>query len=123
MIENRRSARVTTNQAVTVTTVLSCEEATIVDLSETGAQIRGASHPRNTRICIDAGDESVYATVMWSEIDRMGVAFLHPLQNGHLKALAIQARSASKLRLGADADMTPMSMQHRAPATFGRRAA
>ena len=57
MIENRRSARVTTNQAVTVTTVLSCEEATIVDLSETGAQIRGASHPRNTRICIDAGDD------------------------------------------------------------------
>lgn len=93
MIENRKQLRVTTDLPVTLVTVLEMQEGRIVDLSEGGAQIVGASFPRGTRFQIDyAHEQTLYAKVMWDEIDRMGVRFEFPLRSGPLYGMLIGAQ-------------------------------
>lgn len=84
MDEHRRQTRIATDLPVTLVSVLDSREGRIVDLSEGGAQIMGASFPRDTRFQIDYRDQTVYARVMWDEVDRMGVRFEFPLSSGPL---------------------------------------
>ena len=93
MIENRKQLRIDTDLPVTLVTVLEMQEGRIIDLSEGGAQIVGASFPRGTRFQIDWQDQTLYAKVMWDEIDRMGVRFEYHLKNGPLYEVLTQAQS------------------------------
>jgi len=84
MDENRRQIRVPVDLTVTLVSVLDTREGRIIDLSEGGAQISGASFPAGTRFQIDYRDQTIYARVMWDEVDRMGVRFEYRLTSGPL---------------------------------------
>lgn len=84
MEENRRQIRVATDLPVTLVSVLESKDGRIIDLSEGGAQIVGASFPQGTRFQIDCMEQTIYARVMWDEIDRMGVRFEYRLTSGPL---------------------------------------
>ena len=73
--------------------VITSFDAQIVDLSEGGALIIGGSLPAKSRCEIHFGGQIVYATVMWSEPDRMGLRFPFDLQDGPLHQRLVIARS------------------------------
>lgn len=112
MIEHRRAQRTAANLPIVVATVLTRRNAMIVDISESGAQITGCSLDQGSRFMIERGEETVYATVAWSEVDRMGVRFDQVLQRGDLLNIALRTKTAA--RLGNDVA--------RRPVTFGRKA-
>jgi len=96
MDENRRQVRIAVDLKVTLVSVLDTREGRIIDLSEGGAQIVGASFPAGTRFQIDHRDQTIYARVMWDEVDRMGVRFEYPLTNGPLFDAMQAARIAAQ---------------------------
>ncbi|HEV7342892.1 MAG TPA: PilZ domain-containing protein [Sphingopyxis sp.] len=99
---------------VTVNGVLNLVDGQITDLSEGGARIDGASMPARSRCEIHYGGEIVYAVVMWSEIDRMGVRFPYELTHGPLYKALTRARNAVNI------DPAQIFLSNRAP-LFGRR--
>lgn len=112
----RGRERITVEIAVTVTTVLDSQPGTIVDLTEDGALITGASIAAGTQIVIDLDGYSIFGRVMWAEIDRMGVRFPFPLSEGPLHAALEMARAA--------VNMPPLQKQVAAARSgFGRRVA
>ena len=121
----RRARRIETEIPVTVTTVLASVEASITNLAEHGALIQGATAPEGARIQIDYLEQTIFAIVRWSEVDRMGVAFLFPLAEGQLYErlmLARATRMAFQTLSGTHMAMAPMQ-QVQAPLgarTFGR---
>ncbi|RYF13649.1 MAG: PilZ domain-containing protein [Oxalobacteraceae bacterium] len=88
----RRTDRIATKVDVVLATVLTRESATIIDISEGGAQITGTALAKGTRFMIELGDDVVYAAVAWEEEDRMGVRFQHTLKAGPLYELAQRAK-------------------------------
>lgn len=99
---------------VTVNGVLNLVEGRITDLSEGGARIDGASMPARSRCEIHYGGQVVYAVVMWSEVDRMGVRFPYELTHGPLYSALDRARTAAMV--------DPAQIFHsQRPVTFGRR--
>lgn len=106
----RNRERIVVDIPVTVTTVLDSLEASIVDLTEYGAQVVGAGLPAGKSFMLDYEGYSVFATVRWSEIDRMGVRFQFPLADGPLFEALELARTAHRM---------PTSRA----ASFGRREA
>ena len=86
MHQVRRHDRMPTSIPVTVSTVLQTSDAVLTDVSEGGAKVSGVFLPQSTRITIDHDGQSFYGTVMWAEIDRVGVKFDRP--TGHFVALA-----------------------------------
>lgn len=80
----RQHKRIEVEIPVTVTTVIDAHEASIVDLTEGGALVTGCSLPEGTRFQIEYMDQTLFAQVRWSEIDRMGIKFLFPLTEGAL---------------------------------------
>lgn len=122
MIENRKKLRVETDLPVTVVTVLEMQEGRIKDLSDIGALITGACFPKGTRVQIDyAHEQTIYARVMWDEIDRMGVRFEYELQSGPLYDMLLIAQmpppEATRPFLG------PRLGRPNAQPGFGRRTA
>ncbi len=120
MNENRTQQRFETDLSVSMVTVLEMKEGRIIDLSSGGAQIVGASFPQGTRFQIDFNDQTIYARVMWDEVDRMGVRFEYPISSGPLHDIM------SKTRVALEAP--PMrayigAATVRPQAGFGRRAA
>lgn len=93
----RKRERIKVDIAVTLTTVLESMEATLVDLTEHGAQVTGASLPEGTRFQIDYQGHSVFAMVQWSEIDRMGVRFPFEMRDGPLHAALEQAKAMNAM--------------------------
>jgi len=87
----RKRVRIIVDIFVTLTTVLDSLEARIVDLSEHGAQIVGASVPKGNKFQIEYMDQTVYAQCMWSEIDRMGVRFPFGLSDGPMHDVLMMA--------------------------------
>lgn len=77
---------------VTVNGVLNFVDGRISDLSEGGARIDGASMPARSRCEIHYCGQIVYALVMWSEYDRMGVYFPYELTHGPLFEALTRAR-------------------------------
>lgn len=94
MEPNRKRARLIVDIAVTLTTVLDSVEARIMDLSENGAQIFGASLPTGEKFQIEYEGQTTYAQCMWSEIDRMGVRFPFALTDGPLHDVLMMGSSA-----------------------------
>ncbi len=87
----RKRTRLIVDLFVTLTTVLDSIDARIVDLSENGAQIMGASMPTGTKFQIEYQDQTIYAQCMWSEIDRMGVRFPFAITDGPLREALLMA--------------------------------
>ena len=119
MDEHRRQTRIATDLPVTLVSVLETREGRIIDLSERGAQIVGASFPQGTRFQIDCMDQTIYARVMWDEIDRMGVRFEFPLASGPL----FDALHAGQLRQQAPRPFINTLARASGQGGFGRRAA
>ena len=110
----RRHQRTPIAIDVTVNGVLNFVEGRITDLSEGGARIDGVSMPTRSRCEIHYGGQVVYAVVMWSEIDRMGVRFPYELTHGPLYNALDRARTAAMI--------DPAQIFHsQRPVTFGRR--
>ena len=112
----RRQARVPVHIPVLLTTVTDSLDAVIADLTEHGAMVRGQGLPFGSLFQIDLDGHSVYARVMWSEIDRMGVRFPFELREGPLFDALEEARSPKAANI-----FVPRAAMIRA-AGFGRRA-
>jgi len=110
----RHHKRAVIDLDIIVDGVLNRVEARITDLSEGGARIDGASLPARSRCQIHYGGQTVYAVVMWSEVDRMGVRFPYELSHGPLYRALQRARSAAMI------EPAQIFHSHRA-AAFGRR--
>lgn len=93
--------------------ILDSFDAQIVDLSEGGGLIVGGALPPKARCEIHYGGQIVFATVMWSEDDRMGLRFPFELRDGPLHQRLMIARSHHQPR--AIAGLV------RGPGGFGRR--
>lgn len=78
---------------VIVNGVLNYVDGRITDLSEGGARIEcDQILPARSRCEIRYGGQTVYAVVMWAEIDRMGLHFPYDLTDGPLHAALERAR-------------------------------
>jgi len=91
----RQFKRIEVELPVTVTTVLETMDASIVDLTEGGAQVTGCALPEGTRFHIEYMGQTLFAQVRWSEIDRMGIKFLFPLTDGPLHERLMIARATN----------------------------
>ncbi len=111
----QRQARVPVHIPVHLTSVTDSLEAVVVDLTEQGAQIRGASLPHGSLFQVDLDGHSVYARVMWSEVDRMGVRFPFELHEGPLFDALEEARAPRPEAMFMPRAAMPRSMG------FGRR--
>lgn len=98
---------------VNIVGILDSFDAQIVDLSESGARIIGASLPARARCEVHYGGQIVFATVMWSENDRMGLRFPFELRDGPLHQRLIIARSHHQPRV--------LARPVRGSGGFGRR--
>lgn len=116
----RQRERVIVDIPVRITTVLDSLEGTIVDLSEGGAQIVGCALPARSQCQIDMDGHIVFATVQWSEVDRMGIRFPYEMTEGPLHDRLELARMA--LRPSAPSVGAPRPLPLRPIAGgFGRR--
>lgn len=119
-MENFRSPTVRSHKRtpvaidVAVNGVLNFIDGQITDLSESGARIDGASMPARSRCEIHYAGEVIYAVVMWSEFDRMGVRFPYELTHGALFNALKRARSAAAV-------VVPPVFPGQRGASFGRR--
>lgn len=110
----RRHTRTPVAIDVIVNGVLNQVEGRIGDLSEGGARIDGVSLPARSRCEIHYGGHVVYAVVMWSEYDRMGVHFPYELTHGPLHTALERAREAALLH-------PAQVFRSQRTVTFGRR--
>jgi hypothetical protein len=80
----RISERFRCDLPIMACTTLETRPARIVDVSTHGAQVRmDEPYAAGDRIHLDVDGDFVWAHVQWAEIDRIGVKFLAPLQDGH----------------------------------------
>ena len=111
----RQHARTPVSIDVVVNGVLNMVEGRITDLSEGGARIEGgAILPERSRCEIHYAGQTVYAVVMWTEVDRMGVRFPYELTDGPLFNALDRARGVWP------GETAPLFRGMR-PVTFGRR--
>ncbi|MEO8722572.1 MAG: PilZ domain-containing protein [Sphingobium sp.] len=125
---DRKQNRIAVDISVMVTTVLEANEATIVNLTEYGAQLAGMSLPVGTRFQIDFEEQTVFAIVAWSEIDRVGARFLFSLTDGPLYSQLAQARMTDAVTSAhGDGGWVPprptLGSARHIPTGFGRRRA
>jgi hypothetical protein len=110
----RVSERFACDIAVGACTTLENRPARVVDVSEHGAQVRiDEPYDAGTRIHLDVDGEFVWATVQWTEVDRIGVKFMSPLHPTHrlMRIVEDQRRRAATIA-------RPVGVRG-----FGRRAA
>lgn len=119
MQAKRSRVRVAVDIPVTITTVLDSQEATVVNLSQSGAQVQGVFLPKGSEFQLDCEGFTTYAKVMWIDDNgRMGVRFPFSLHEGPLFE-ALQSAQSRTHRRG----MPPPSLPEPVPAYagFGRR--
>jgi hypothetical protein len=117
----RQHKRIEVEIPVTVTTVIDAHEASIVDLTEGGALVTGCSLPEGTRFQIEYMDQTLFAQVRWSEIDRMGIKFLFPMTEGALYErlqMALASQYYGDASTGSTLAMAPI---HNGRVTLGAR--
>jgi hypothetical protein len=118
----RNRQRIVVDITVTLTTVLESFDARIIDLSEHGAQISGATLPRGAKFQIEYMGQTVYAQCMWSEIDRMGARFPFDLTEGPLHDALMMAPEAGETAFMTSRPADHLGMTPRRTGTgFGRR--
>lgn len=84
-----KSKRLATRMACTIDvqacTPIHTVDASIVDISRMGAQLRlDRPYPKGTRIHLDVAGHYYWGTVMWDEEDRIGLRFHSPVKDGPL---------------------------------------
>jgi hypothetical protein len=80
---DRISQRYATELDILACTVLESRPARIVDLSMHGAKVESdRPFAQGDSIALELNGERVFGTITWSEVDRMGVKFRGPLQDG-----------------------------------------
>lgn len=117
----RQHKRIEVEIPVTVITVLESSDASIVDLTEGGAQITGYSVPEGMRFQIEYMGQTLYAQCRWAEIDRMGVKFLFPLTDGPLYERLLVACASSFEGEGIAGVSVAMAPIHNGRTTLGAR--
>lgn len=117
----RQPRRVEVDIPVTVITVLEAHDASIVDLTEVGAQITGCSVPEGARLQIEYLGQTLFAQCRWAEVDRMGVKFLFPLADGRLYERLQIARAAGFYGDAQSGLALAMAPIHRGRTTLGAR--
>ena len=118
---NRRRARVIVDINVTLTTVLDSIDARIIDLSEHGAQVVGAALPEGSKFQIEYMGQTVFAQCRWAEIDRMGIKFLFPLNEGPLYERLLIARASQMSGDPSTGTNVAMAPIHNGRVTLGAR--
>lgn len=84
----RKSARVAAPLPALVETLTSAETAVLVDVSHTGARLRGARLPDvGEELLLTAERVQALGTVAWSEDDERGVQFEEPISRHQLAVL------------------------------------
>jgi hypothetical protein len=116
----RQKERVRVDIPVTITTVLESQDATIIDLTENGAQVVGATLPAEAQFMLDYQGYSAFATVRWSEVDRMGIRFRFALEDGPLFDALQAARGPQAVTETPAAALRPAAQLPKGG--FGRRA-
>jgi hypothetical protein len=117
----RQNKRIEVEIPVNVTTVIDAHEASIVDITEDGALISGVALPEGTRFQIEYMDQTLFAQVRWSEIDRMGVKFLFPLTDGALYERLQMARASQFYSDASNGTTLAMAPIHNGRVTLGAR--
>lgn len=124
MPSKRARERTKVDVAVTITTVLDSLEGMVADLSPRGAMVVGASLPLGTQLQLDIDGHSVFATVMWSEDERMGLRFPFELCDGPLYQALEQALAMRRMPIiPRTPHLRPAAVAAPAPGGFGRRIA
>lgn len=81
----RLAARLSCNIETQACTPIETVPACIVDISRLGAQLRlERPYPKGTRIHLDVEGHYYWGTVMWDEVDRVGLRFRNPIDAGPL---------------------------------------
>ncbi len=117
----RQSRRTEVELPVTITTVLEAHEASIVDLTENGAQVTGCTVPEGTRFQIEYMGQTLFAQCRWAEIDRMGIKFLFPLNEGPLYERLMVARASQMYGDPSTGTNLAMAPIHNGCTTLGAR--
>lgn len=85
---NRNDRRFRIEIPVYVSTVLEGHEATIIDVSQQGLQLRGFNAQPRMRVIIELQGDAVCGTVRWAKPDgTIGVRLDAPLREGPLAAV------------------------------------
>lgn len=107
-INHRRAPRFRCDIPVLACTTILTREARIVNLSTVGAKVQlDQPFALDQRIHLDVEGDYYWGTVVWSEVDRMGVRFQTPMNSGALQRMLEELQAPAVRR----------------PAQFGRRAA
>lgn len=118
---DRQYKRMEVELPITITTVLEAHEASIVDLTEGGAQVTGCALEEGTRFQIEYMGQTLFAQCRWSEIDRMGVKFLFPLNEGPLYERLMIARASQIYGDPSTGTNLAMAPIHNGRVTLGAR--
>ena len=123
----QRQRRTEVDIPVTVTTVLDSMGATIADLTEQGALLKGCTLEAGARVQIDYLGQTIYAQCRWAEVDRTGVQFVYPLADGPLFEQLLTTRTGRLPGERSGGTVMPFRPAHarlprRAFSGFGRRA-
>ena len=85
VIAKRVSPRIRCSIDTLACTTIIAREARIIDLSPGGAKVQMTEpFARGTRIHLDVEADFYWGTVMWDEVDRIGVRFHTPIRSGAL---------------------------------------
>lgn len=117
----RRTDRIPVDIPVSITTVLTANEATLGNLTEYGALIDGMTLPKGTQFQIEYQGQTVYGFVVWAEADRFGARFPFALHEGPLHARLVQARLEHEMRQHGISSGAMAMGAHRPLPQFGRR--
>jgi len=122
----RKKERLDIDIPVVITTILTSEEATIINLSEDGALVIGPTVVQGNRVQIDYEGQTVYGIVAWAEPDRFGVRFPFSLSEGPLYERLMQAKTMKNIASAPHWRPAPVRTSSRpsfrpVAAGFGRR--
>jgi hypothetical protein len=112
--------RVQVEIAVSMTSILSAQDATIINMNENGALLHGVSARPGSRIQLEYQGQTVFAIVAWSEDDRLGARFPFGLHDGPLHQRLLQARMVNDVT---SVGTMPLPRMRSAQSGFGRRRA
>jgi PilZ domain-containing protein len=96
----RSAARTIALLSVVVTTLARSQTAVLVDVSSTGARLRGPDLPEpGDDLFIKVERTEKFATVAWSREDECGIEFDGPITDLEVEELRRTAAAASLMRL------------------------
>ena len=96
----RSAARANTPLTASVITVGDTHRTALVDISATGARLRGSNLPKKgSELFIKVGSIEPFAKVVWSKRSECGVEFGTPISERELERVRREAKLASSVGL------------------------